>query len=58
MSLTLCSNCRLPVNTAVSSCPLCTAPIATEPRADRRVPIAAAVAAVAATVAVLTLRRA
>ena len=57
MSLTLCSTCRLPVNTAVESCPLCTAPMPRAVRADRRVPLAAAIAMVA-TVTMLTRRRA
>ena len=55
MSLTLCPNCRLPVNTSAQSCPLCTAPMASASVVNRRVPLAAAVALVA-TVAVIASR--
>ena len=55
MSLTLCPNCRLPVNATATSCPLCTAPMATASVVNRRVPLAAAVALVA-TVAVIASR--
>jgi hypothetical protein len=55
MSLTLCPNCRLPVNASAISCPLCTAPMAATSVVGRRVPLAAAVALVA-TVAVIASR--
>jgi predicted amidophosphoribosyltransferase len=55
MSLTLCPNCRLPVNTSAVSCPLCTAPMAAAVVVNHRVPLAAAVALVA-TVAVIATR--
>ena len=54
MALTLCPNCRLPVNTTVQSCPLCAATIA-KSSAVRHVPVAAAVALLA-TLAVLARR--
>jgi len=54
MALTLCPNCRLPVNASAHHCPECTAPMRT-PAPDRRVPVAAAVA-LAATVAILVRR--
>ena len=55
MSLTLCPNCRLPVNASAQSCPLCTAPMASASVVNRKVPLAAAVALVA-TVAVIACR--
>jgi predicted amidophosphoribosyltransferase len=54
MALTLCPNCRLPVNRSAQSCPLCTATLST-PATVRHVPVAAAVALLA-TVAVLARR--
>ena len=54
MALTLCPNCRLPVNEAVSRCPQCAAAMPSAMLA-RKVPVAAAVALVA-TVAVLARR--
>ena len=54
MALTLCSNCRLPVNTSAQSCPLCTAPLNSP---ARHIPVAAVVALVA-TFAVLARRMA
>lgn len=54
MALTLCPNCRLPVNASAHECPLCAAPMRAVV-ADRRVPVAAAVALVA-TLAVLARR--
>ena len=58
MALTLCPNCRLPVNDAAHRCPLCTAPLESATgAATRRVPVAAAVALLAtATVAMLARR--
>ena len=56
MSLTLCSNCRLPVNQSAEICHLCAAPVQ-QLSASRHVPFAAALALVA-TVAVLAKRRA
>jgi hypothetical protein len=56
MALTLCPNCRLPVNSSAQRCYLCAVSIAT-PSAVRHVPFAAAVAIVA-TVAVFARRRA
>jgi len=55
MALTLCSNCRLPVNVEVNRCPLCTAPMASAAPAVGPLPVAAAVALVA-TVALLKRR--
>ena len=60
MSLTLCPNCRLPVNDSQERCPLCTAPMTSDTHAGRAavgVPVAAALAVVA-TVAVLMRRSA
>ncbi len=56
MALTLCPNCRLPVNASAQDCPLCAAPMRNA-ASDRRVPVAAAVALVA-TLAVLARRMA
>ena len=56
MALTLCPNCRLPVNTSAQQCPLCTASL-TEARTTRHVPIAAAAVAVVATTLALVARR-
>ncbi len=55
MPLTLCPNCRLPVNAALYTCPNCLAP----GRAAqlRRVPVAAAALALAAAAAALLTRR-
>ena len=55
MPLTLCPNCRLPVNASAQQCPLCTASLI-EARA-RHVPIAAAAIAVVATTVALVARR-
>lgn len=55
MALTLCPNCRLPVNDAVTRCPQCAAAMPSSAAVSRRVPVAAAVALVA-TVAVLARR--
>ena len=54
MALTLCQNCRLPVNEASSRCVQCGAAMPSA-ALSRRVPVAAAVALVA-TVAVLARR--
>ena len=56
MALTLCPNCRLPVNTSSDSCPLCAASLSSVSVARHVPPVAAAVAIVA-TVAVLARRR-
>jgi hypothetical protein len=56
MALTLCPNCRLPVNASSEKCHLCDAPLTT-PSAARHVPVAAAVALVA-TLAMLARRKA
>lgn len=56
MALTLCSNCRLPVNTSAHRCHLCAAPL--EAGAQTVQASVAAAVALAATVAVLVLRRA
>jgi hypothetical protein len=56
MALTLCPNCRLPVNTSAQICHLCAVTLPTG-YAVRHVPVAAAVA-IFATVAVLARRRA
>ena len=56
MAMTLCPNCRLPVNSSAQDCPLCAAPMRAV-TVDRRVPVAAAVALVA-TLAVLARRMA
>ena len=55
MALTLCPNCRLPVNTSLESCPLCTASLAS-PSPVRHVPVAAAAVAIVATAAMLARR--
>lgn len=47
MALTLCSNCRLPVNVDAESCPLCGA-VRSQPMTQRHVPLAAATIAVVA----------
>ncbi len=48
MALTLCLNCRLPINVTADECHLCTAPVGSRPVAVARgVPVAAAVALVA-----------
>ena len=47
MALTLCPNCRLPVNTSLVSCPLCTASLASS-SPTRHVPVAAAAVAILA----------
>lgn len=57
MALTLCSNCRLPVNTSAQSCPLCGAARA-QSMTQRSVPIAAAMLAVVATLALVVRRHA
>lgn len=56
MALTLCPNCRLPVNESAQDCPHCSAALRQAVGA-RHVPVAAAVALVA-TLAVLARRRA
>jgi predicted amidophosphoribosyltransferase len=56
MALTLCPNCRLPVNRSSQKCPLCAAPISTSTTAPC-VPIAAAIAAVVATTFAVFARR-
>jgi hypothetical protein len=47
MALTLCSNCRLPVNTSAQNCPLCGV-VRSQPATQRHVPLAAATIAVVA----------
>jgi predicted amidophosphoribosyltransferase len=54
MALTLCSNCRLPVNSAASRCPLCGA--AQLRSATRHLPVATGAVALLATLAVLARR--
>lgn len=56
MPLTLCPNCRLPVNSTVQSCPLCTASVSPVASTVRQVPMAAAVAVVATTLALVARR--
>ena len=56
MALTLCPNCRLPVNTSAQSCPLCTETLA-QTTATRNVSVAAAAVAVVATTLALVARR-
>jgi len=55
MALTLCPNCRLPVNTTAANCHLCSAPL-TPTTSIGAVPVAAALALVA-TLAMLAKRR-
>ena len=55
MALTLCSNCRLPVQESAHRCPQCSAGMGSAV-SRRGVPVAAAVALVA-TLAVLARRR-
>jgi hypothetical protein len=55
MVLTLCSNCRLPVNAALHTCPNCLASVRAAQM--RRVPVAAAALALAAAAAALLTRR-
>lgn len=57
MPLTLCSNCRLPVNQSAQHCPLCGA-TRSPSAAQRGVPIAAATIAVVATLALVARRMA
>jgi len=54
MVLTYCSNCRLPVNVDAQVCPFCTARVVSR---MRHLPMAAAVAVVATTLAVVSRRR-
>jgi predicted amidophosphoribosyltransferase len=54
MALTLCSNCRLPVNSAANRCPLCGA--AQLRNATRHLPVATGAIALLATLAVLARR--
>lgn len=56
MPLTLCPNCRLPVNASAQSCPLCTEALA-KSTATNHVPMAAAAVAVVATTLALVARR-
>jgi hypothetical protein len=57
MALTLCPNCRLPVNTSLQRCPLCASP-RRSPSATRQVSLAAALAVAATAIALVTRRTA
>ena len=57
MALTLCPNCRLPVNRSAQRCPLCTKSIPNVATRTRNVSVAAAAVAVAATTVALVARR-
>ena len=56
MALTLCPNCRLPVNTSVQHCPQCGAMRRRTAQTTRQVSVAAAVAVVATAIALVTRR--
>ena len=58
MALTLCPNCRLPVNRSQSRCPQCGAARRTTVRTARDVSLAATVAVLATAVALATRRAA
>jgi hypothetical protein len=56
MALTLCPNCRLPVNTSLQRCPQCGAARRTASATTRQVSLAAALAVVATAIALVTRR--
>jgi hypothetical protein len=56
MVLTLCPNCRLPVNTSLQRCPQCGVARRIPPATSRQVSVAAVVAVVATAVALVTRR--
>lgn len=56
MALTLCPNCRLPVNRSQPRCPQCGATRRTTARTARDVSLAATVAVLATAVALVTRR--
>lgn len=56
MALTLCPNCRLPVNASAQRCALCTAELE-KVSANRTMPVAAAAVAMVATTLAFVARR-